>query len=292
MKPAFLVLLSAVLLSCTSGPPKSDAYGTFEATEYLIAAEGNGRILEFNIHEGSLLDSGVYVGGIDTLSLCLKRDQLLAARQAVASKFEYLRAQADIFNEQRKIALNEKQRIQTLLQSNAATTKQLDDVQGQIDVLEKQIKSVEVQNTAVMNEIRSYDAQIAQINDQIRRCYIINPVRGTVLNKYAEPHETVVYGKPLYKIADMNYLYLRVYIDGAQLPHVKTGQRVKVFIDENYRDNRELEGVVTWISSKAEFTPKIIQTKEERVNMVYAVKIRVRNEGSLKIGMPGEAVFL
>ena len=167
----------------------------------------------------------------------------------------------------------------------------LDDITSQIDVLAKQIQSIEVQNATVLNELKAMEMQIAQINDQINRSILKNPIDGTVLEKYAEPYEIAMMGKPLYKIADLSKLELRVYVSGAQLSQIKLGQKVTVLIDKNAKENEKLDGKIMWIAARSEFTPKVIQTKEERVNLVYAVKILVDNDGGLKIGMPGEVLF-
>jgi HlyD family secretion protein len=178
-----------------------------------------------------------------------------------------------------------------LLKDEAATQKQLDDINSQIDVFDKQIKSIEVQNSTVFNELKAMEKQIEQIDDQINRSVLKSPVTGTVLEKYAEQYELAIMGKPIYKIANLSKLELRVYISGSQLNKIKLRQKVNVLIDENAEENKKLKGEITWISEQSEFTPKIIQTKEERVNLVYAVKISVKNDGSLKIGMPGEVLF-
>jgi HlyD family secretion protein len=182
-------------------------------------------------------------------------------------------------------------RVDKLYQAGAATKKQLDDMDGNIDLIKKQILSIESQNAAVAGELGSISRQIDQAEVQLGRCHITNPVRGTVLRKYAEPGELAQAGKPLYKIADLTHLYLRVYVSGSLLPSVKIGDTADIFYDLDETSDQKTEGVISWVSSSAEFTPKIIQTKEERVNLVYAVKIRVPNDGRLKIGMPGEARF-
>lgn len=291
MKPIWI--LGIILLAgCSGNNHKSDAYGNFEATEIIVSAEASGKLLAFNVEEGSVLEAGAAVGYIDTVQLSLKRAQLLATRQSVSAKVASILAQIDVLKEQRRVAETDKKRLEKLFGENAATQKQLDDVNGQISVIDRQIASIETQNATILSDVKSLDAQIAQINDQIRKSVIVNPVRGTVLTKLAEPNEVMAYGKPLYKIADLQTMFLRVYISGDQLPHVVIGRKVQVLIDETKKDNQLLEGEISWISSKAEFTPKIIQTKEERVNMVYAVKIKVQNDGRLKIGMPGEVNFI
>ena len=289
----FLLILAAVLLiGCVGNGDTSDAYGNFEATETLIASEAGGKLLSFTVDEGETLEVGMFVALVDTVQLALKRDQLRASRQAVRSRISSVIAQIEVLQEQKRVAQIEKDRIEKLLDAQAATQKQLDDVDGQLRVLDRQIQSIRTQNATILGEIEVFDAQIAQLDDQVGRSKVVNPVAGTVLVTYAEPYEMTAPGSPLYKIADLATMYLRAYISGAQLPHVRIGQTVSVLIDEDETTNRTLSGEITWIASQAEFTPKLIQTKEERVNLVYAFKVRVANpEGRLKIGMPGEVMF-
>jgi len=284
----FLVLLFA---SCGKNDKRSDAYGNFEAVETIVSAEATGKLVDFNIEEGQLLEKDVAVGNIDADQLSLKKQQLEAQKNTIRTKFNSVFSQINVYREQKRVSQVEKNRIEKLLKDEAATTKQLDDINGNINVLDKQIASVESQNSTTMQELKNLDVQIQQIQDQINKSAVINPVKGTVLMKLAEQSEIVNYGKPLYKIADISTMELRVYVSGEQLPNVKIGQLVRVLIDSGKNGYRELEGTVSWISPKAEFTPKIIQTKEERVNLVYAVKVKVLNDGSLKIGMPGEVIF-
>lgn len=286
----FFVLI-VLLNSCNKKQPLADAYGNFEAIETIISAEANGILLEFNLEEGSMLEEGQEVGKIDTTQLYLKKLQLEAQKKLVRSKFKNISSQIAVLEQQKQNALKEKQRVENLLKDEAATGKQLDEINYSINVLDKQIQTFQTQTLSVREEISTIDVQIKQIEDQINRSVIVNPKKGTVILKLAERSEVVTYGKPLYKIADLDYVELRAYISGSQLPQVKIGQSVKVYADLDKDNNREYEGTVTWISSKAEFTPKVIQTKEERVNLVYAIKVRVKNDGSIKIGMPGEIRF-
>ena len=290
MKHPYLILTSlliSILGSCTGSGDKADGYGNFEATEITISAEANGKILFLDAEEGNMLAQNKVVGVIDTVQLSLKRDQLLASKNTIFSKSRNVLSQREVLKEQLKVVQNDRTRIENLLQAKAATTKQLDDINGQINIIKEQIKSVETQNSPIINEIKSIEIQIQQIEDQINKSVIQNPVKGTVLVKYAEPNEITAFGKPLYKIANLEDMILRVYISENQLSKLKIGQEVSVKIDAG-EEMKSYPGVVSWISESAEFTPKIIQTKEERVNLVYAVKINVRNDGSLKIGMPAE----
>ncbi len=287
----FLVVLMLVM-GCAGNGETSDAYGNFEATETLIASEAGGKLLSFSVDEGEALEAGTVVALVDTVQLALQRDQVRASQQAVQSRISGVLAQIEVLQEQKRVALIEKDRIEKLLEAQAATQKQMDDVDGQLRVLDRQIQSIRTQNATILGEIEVLEAQIAQLDDQLSRSVVVNPVAGTVLVTYTEPYEMTAPGSPLYKIANLDTMYLRAYISGAQLPHVRLGQAVSVLIDEDETTNRTLTGTITWIAAQAEFTPKLIQTKEERVNLVYAFKVRVANpEGRLKIGMPGEVVF-
>ncbi len=292
MKSNILFLVVIVLLaSCKNNKNGSDAFGTFEATETTISSESAGKIQWIKIEEGQVLNAGDTIALVDTVQLSLKREALLAQQKAASNKANYILAQVKVIEEQIKTSLVEKNRLEKLFKDGAATQQQLDNINGLLAVYEKQISTIETQNAPVINELEAYDKQIAQLTDQINRSYVVNPVSGTVLTKYSEANEIVNQGKALCKIADLNDIFLRAYVSGAQLPNIKLEQKVNVLADKNESELKEYEGVVTWISSTAEFTPKIIQTKEERVNLVYAVKIKVKNDGSLKIGMPGEVKF-
>lgn len=287
-----LVLLTAVLLtSCGEEERKSDAFGNFEAVEVIVSSETNGKLYQLNVEEGMTLEEGEVIGYVDTSQLFLKKLQLSSQKKVIGGKFNISSSQADVYREQMRVYSIEKNRIENLLKENAASQKQLDDINGMLEVLERQVNSALSQNSVTRQELGNVDVQIKQINDQIEKCIIKNPVKGTIIMKLAEPSEIVNFGKPLYKIANLDEMELRVYVSGAQLPEIKIDNKVKVLIDDGAEGYKEMEGTVSWISPKAEFTPKIIQTKEERVNLVYAVKVKVKNDGSIKIGMPGEIVF-
>jgi len=287
-----LISLSVILLSgCSNDKQKSDAYGNFEATETIVSSESSGKLYELNVEEGQVIDANKIVGYIDTSQLYLKKLQLAQQKNTTRTKFKNVSSQISVLQEQRRVAVRERDRVERLLKDNAATGKQLDDINGNIDVINKQISSIDIQNTTTNEELKGLDVQIQQVIDQLQKSNITNPVKGTVILKFAEQGEIVSFGKPLYKIADISIMELRVYVSGSQLPEIKLGQKVKVLIDDGKANYKTLEGEISWISSKAEFTPKIIQTKEERVNLVYAVKVRVNNDGTLKIGMPGEIMF-
>jgi HlyD family secretion protein len=292
MKAKYSLLILSVLLSACSGNENgSDAYGNFEAKEVIVSAEAQGKIIEFNVEEGQKIKKGQELGFIDIASLSIQREQLLAQKKAVASKITNIKAQIVVQEKQKSILEIEKNRIELLYKDKAATIQQFDNIKGKYDVLESQIFATQTQISSITMEMNVFDKQVELVNEKIRKAKIINPIDGTILEKYLEENEIALPGKALYKIARLDEIELRVYISGAQLPEVKIGQKVKVYADKDAESNREYVGEVFWISDQAEFTPKIIQTKEERVNMVYAVKIRVKNDGKLKIGMPGEVKF-
>jgi HlyD family secretion protein len=282
-----LSIVLVALSSCTNGNEKADGYGNFEATEIIISAENSGKIMQFNLDEGTVLKENTLIGYIDTIPLSLKLEQLAISKSIIASKSKSVLSQIAVLNAKLESVIITKNRIKNLLKDNAATQKQLDDVNGEVNIIKQQISSVEFQNTPIVNEYKNIDIQLKQLKDQLLKSKIINPVNGTVLTKYAEQNEITAFGKPLYKIADLNNMQLRVYISETQLASVQIGQKVTVKIDDGDA-MKSYTGTVNWIASEAEFTPKIIQTKEERVALVYAVKITVKNDGSLKIGMPAE----
>lgn len=298
MRPILIFTIIIVfmgLISCSNDGKKSDAYGNFESTEVIVSSEGNGKILSLNVNEGDKLSQNQVFGLIDTVQLYLKKEQLLASMQALRAKTQDIQVQMDVLNEQKKNLLREKNRVENLYKDSAATQKQYDDINGEMLALDKQIiatkKTLEIGNNGLLSEIKPLQAQLDQIKDQITKSIIKSPINGTILTKYSEEGEIASYGKPIIKIADLESMYLRVYVSGTQLPNIKIGQNAEILIDNNQKEMAKLSGKVEWISDKAEFTPKIIQTKEERVNLVYAVKILVKNDGSLKIGMPGEVNF-
>lgn len=282
-----LSILVICFFSCADSKQKADGYGNFEATEITISAESNGKIMQFNIDEGDKIKKNQFVGYIDTIALSLKRTQLLINRKLISSKSKGVLSQIGVLHAKLKTADINRERAENLIRGNAGTQQQLDNILGEINVLKQQIKSVEIQNSPVVNEYKNIDVQVEQIDDQIKKSKIINPINGTVLSKYVEMGEITSFGKPLYKIADLNVMRMRVYISEKQLPSLKIGQEVDVKIDQA-NGMKSYKGTISWIASEAEFTPKIIQTKEERVALVYAAKIDVKNDGNLKIGMPAE----
>ena len=287
MKKTITFLLLTGLISCNKNNDKADGYGNFEATEVTISAEANGKIEYLKLEEGDILEPNIQVGLVDTTQLYFNKQQLIASKSTVYSKSENVLSQIKVLQEQLKTTLIEKKRIQNMFAENAATKRQVDEIDGKVSVIQEQIKSVQTQNAPIVNEVKSIDVQIEKINDQIQKSKIINPIKGTVLAKYSEPNEVTTFGKPLYKIADISEMTLRVYISETQLSQIKVGQNVTVKIDAE-KEMKSFPGTISWIASSAEFTPKVVQTKEERVNLVYAVKVNVKNDGSLKIGMPAE----
>lgn len=290
------ILIAAVFLSCCSGNKNQyDASGTFEAVETIVSAEASGVIKEFAVEEGQDLSENQTIGYIDSTQLYLKKRQLQAQINAVLSKRPNVGAQIAYLQEQLKQAEREQQRITNLLKADAATQKQLDDANSQISIIKKQITAQEsslgITSNSIHEESSPLTIQIAQLNDQLAKSKIINAVKGTVLTKYAEKNEMTVSGKPLYKIADLSIIILRAYVTGDQLPSLKLDQHVTVLVDSADGGYKKYKGVIQWVSDKAEFTPKTIQTKDERANLVYAVKIQVKNDGFIKIGMYGEVKF-
>ncbi len=289
MKKYFLlVLVAAGLLACQSGDEKSDAYGNFEADETIISAELAGKLLFFDGDEGRQVKAGDLLAQIDSITIGLQLDQLEAQKKAVETKRVNLRSQIAVSKQQLDNAQVTQRRLHKLFADKAATQQQVDDVDGLVRVLEQQIASQQSQFISIDSELAVLDAQRKSAQNQLDKTTIVSPVSGTILEKYAELGELAAPGKALVKLADLSELNLRVFVSGDQLPHVKLGQTVEVLIDEDKKNNQHLSGVVSWISPEAEFTPKIIQTKEERVKLVYAVKVKVKNDGRLKIGMPGE----
>lgn len=284
----FAIISVLFFISCGKGKETYQASGVFEATEVMVSSEVNGKILSFDIQEGQQISIGNEYGLIDTLQLYLKRQQLLYGIEAMGGRSIDVNTQIAALEEQLKKLKIEKQRVETLLQKNAANTKQLDDINSNIAVLEKQLKaqksSFEKGNKSIGSEEASLRAQVLQINDQLNKCRITSPINGTVIMKYSEKGEIASIGKPLFKVADLDNMTLRLYITSSELSKIKLGQEVKIFAD--YGENRkEYKGKVSWISSKAEFTPKSVYVKDDRDNLVYAVKVSVKNDGYLKIGM-------
>ena len=291
MKRVIYILAAIVAVSC-SNEADYDAQGTFEATEVVISAEGTGRILNFDIVEGEAIESNSTVGAIDSLQLHLQREQLKAQQVALLSSRPDKEKQVASLRSQIAKQRAELQRVENMLRDGAATTKQRDDIEAQIDILEGQLSatlSTIDNNTSTINEnAAALEAQIAALDDRIAKCRISSAVGGTVLVKYAEEGEFTTVGKPLMKVANLEDIYLRAYFTSDQLSKVNLGDEVTVTANFGGDERYDYKGRVVWISAESEFTPKSIQTKDSRANLVYAVKIAVKNDGRLKIGLAGE----
>lgn len=306
MKNAFLILAVVLFASCSNGNTKYDASGTFESDEVIVSSEQSGQLLVFNVHEGDSLYWGQVIGYIDSTNLVLQKMQVQATIQSLAEKTTDVKPQVQLLKDQLAVQhtqldhlIYERDRMERLVKADAGTQKQLDDMNAQVDQAEKQIRVTEqqinvtlnttsTQNRSILSETDPLQKQVAQIQQQLSKSSVVNPLTGTVLAKYAQQGEVTATGKALYKIADLSYLNLRAYITGSQLPEIKLNQQVMVLVDSGENSYRHYPGNIIWISDKAEFTPKTIQTKEERANLVYAVKVKVKNDGYLKIGMYGE----
>lgn len=298
-----------LITSCGNKNGHFDATGTFEANEVIVSSELSGKILSFSVEEGQEFAADSVVGIVDAANISLQKEQVEANIQALSEKTADVSPQVRLLENELTVQqaqldnlLLEQARIQRLLKQDAATGKQLDDVNSQVDVARKKLavtqqqinvqkNNVATQNRSILSEGKPLEKRVAQLDDQLRKAKIVNPVSGTVITKYAEAGEVTSSGKALYKIADLSNLTLRAYISGSQLSEVKLGQTLKVLVDDGADKYKEFPGTITWISDKAEFTPKTIQTKDERANLVYAVKIKVKNDGYLKIGMYGEVKF-
>lgn len=289
--PFLFALLVLSLSACKNNDDDYDASGTFEADEIIVSSEASGRIIQLDIDEGSQLKEGETVGYVDSLQLYLKRKQLQANIRAIDSRRPDIDRQVAATQQQIATAKTEKVRIENLLKSNAANQKQLDDINAQIAVLQKQLEAqkstLEISTKSISEDGSVLAVQIAQLDDQLQKCRITSPIEGTVLVKYAEAGEVTALGKPLFKIANTGKMTLRAYVTADQLSKLKLGQSVKVHTDFGKHESKEYNGIITWISDKSEFTPKTVQTRDERANLVYAVKTEVKNDGFLKIGMYG-----
>ena len=304
-----MALTILFLTACNHNGNKFDASGTFETDEVIVSAQASGQLLLFNVDEGQTIPKDSIVGVIDPTDLALQKEQTQASIRALNEKtadvtpqIKMLQDQLEVQQTQLDNLLHEQTRIENLLKEDAATKKQLDDINFQIESVKKQMSvtqqqmnvqktNVAMQNRSILSEGKPLEKRVAQLNEQLQKTNITNPVSGTVITKYAEAGEVTSSGKPLYKIADLSTMNLRAYVTGNQLPQIKLGQRVMVLIDSGANNYRKLPGTITWISDKAEFTPKTIQTKDERANLVYAIKVKVKNDGYVKIGMYGEVQF-
>ncbi|MEI7502451.1 MAG: HlyD family efflux transporter periplasmic adaptor subunit [Paludibacter sp.] len=286
---------SALFISCGKSKDNADASGTFEATEVIVSAEAAGKINSFNVEEGQVLAANEIIGTIDSTQLYLRKQQIQSSKKSLQSRRPDVKKQIAAIEQQIITAKTESKRVESLLKANAANKKQLDDINAQIAVLEKQLDAqktvLETTNQGITDDSEGITLQVAQIEDQLHKCKIVSPIAGTVLVKFAEMGEVAAPGKALFKLADTNNLILRAYVTADQLTKMKIGQKVNISSDFGKDETKEFAGTIAWIASKAEFTPKTIQTRDERANLVYAVKINVKNDGFLKIGMYGDVKF-
>lgn len=287
-----LLLIGTLFTACSGKQTEADASGTFEAIETTISAEANGVLQQFTVQEGQALHVGQIVGYIDSTQLYLKKKQLQAQIDAVLSRIPQVSTQLAALRTQLEHAQHEYQRIERLYDEDGATGKQRDDARAGVQIMENQLdaqrSSLSITTASIKEETYPLMLQVAQVDDQLKKCRLTNPIAGTVLIRYVEPFEMAMIGKPLYKIADLSHLILRAYITGNQFASMQLNQAVKVSIDDGKGGLKPYAGTIEWMSDKAEFTPKTIQTKNERENLVYAIKVKVQNDGFLKIGMYGE----
>jgi len=293
MKLRLLLIVCPVLLlaGCKQHTDEADAFGSFEATEVMISAESGGRIVRFAMTEGSTIGAGTEIALIDTTLLHLQKGEIDAAIASVMTRTRSVNAQNEVLRQQIDNLTVNIARVDKMLRDEAATPKQHDDLTGQVEVLQKQMAANTVQKASIAAEVEVFEAKKAVLAEQLSRCLVLSPMKGTIIEKYAEAGELTAAGRPLVKIADLSVMKLKVYVSGSQIGSIKTGQTCTVRVDDGEKAYRSLGGTISHIAEKAEFTPKIIQTKETRVTLVYAVTIDVENDGTLKSGMPGEAIF-
>jgi HlyD family secretion protein len=292
MKTRSLIIIAALILAgCKNGADEADAYGNFEATEVIVSSETSGRIIKFEVTEGTEIEKGVEIALIDTTFFHLQKAEIDAGMKSVRTRISSINAQNDILRQQIANLNVNINRIGNMLKDDAATKKQYDDLTGQVAVLEKQIAANNTQKSSIAAELSVYESKKSTLNEQATRSSVKSPLKGTIIEKYSEAGELTAAGKPLVKIADLSLMKLKVYVSGAQLGSIKIGKDCTVRVDDGKKGYASFTGTISYISGKAEFTPKIIQTKEERVTLVYAVTIDVRNDGTMKSGMPGEAIF-
>ena len=301
MRHTFLAFLYLSILtlfffsSCKEKEKEYDATGTFEATETTVFAEQSGALLTFSVNEGDNIEANMEVGLIDTTQTWLKIQQLHATKEVYRSQKPDMERQIAATRQQLVKARQDEQRYRELVADGAAPSKMLDDASSQVKVLQRQldaqISSLSTSSRALDKQTAAADVQVSQLRDQLRKCHIITPTKGTVLEKYVERGEFVSIGKPLFKIADTENMYMRAYVTSAQLQNIKIGQQVKVFADYGNNQRKEYQGTISWISSRSEFTPKTILTDDERADLVYAIKVAIKNDGFVKIGMYGQVKF-
>ncbi len=291
-------IFTLAITSCKEDKNTSDAFGNFDVNETIISAEAAGRLETFTIKEGQLLKVGQVIGSIDSTSLVLQRNEIKANKKTITAKLTAINAEIKVLKVQLSVIEKEHVRVLKLIESDVATQKQKDDIEGNIKIIKSKINAANAQKPAVTAQLTVIDANLAKVDYLISKCIIINPIGGRVLTKLVEPYEIVGLGKPLYKIANTDKIYLKAFVTGTQVSGLKIGQKVAIIIDTPEGDYRSINGIINWISDEAEFTPKLIQTREERVSLVYAIKVGFENNAQLpsgqetvKIGMPGEVKF-
>ena len=288
--------VALMMAACGESKKGYDATGTFEATETTVFAEQSGALLTFGVSEGDNIEAGREVGLVDTMQTWLKIQQLLATKEVYQSQKPDMERQIAATQQQLAKARHDVQRYRELVADGAAPSKMLDDASSQVKVLQRQLEaqvsSLSTSTRALDKQTAAAEVQVSQLKDMLRKCHIVTPTKGTVLEKYVERGEFVSVGKPLFKMADTEDMYLRAYVTSAQLQHIRLGQQVKVFADYGGGQRKEYEGAIAWISSRSEFTPKTILTDDERADLVYAIKVAIHNDGAVKIGMYGEVKFV
>lgn len=297
-KAIFYALVASLLIidvGCKKDKGDADAYGVCEAREIIVSSESNGKMLSFDIEEGQVYEAGQELGCIDTFQTYLQIKQLESSINAILARRPDAGSQIKVLEDKLSTLNREKQRVHNLIEANAASTKQLDDIQAEINITKSQIaatkSTLSTQDQSILEEVEAMRFQLQQLEHVLESCHLKAPITGTIINKYIEENELAYQGKPLFKMADLTNMFIKVYITEDALASVKLNQKATVRLDNKNGKPIQLEGTVSWISPKAEFTPKMIQTKEERVNLVYAVKVSFKNDGSAKIGMPGDVIF-
>jgi len=292
MRTLTIIIISALSLwSCKNNADQADAYGNFEASDLVISSETSGRILVFDAEEGAQIETGSVIAVIDTTLLHLQEAEMNAGMRSIRTRISSIDAQNNILQQQIENLRVNISRTERMLKDGAATQKQLDDLQGQESVMDKQILANDTQKSSVIAELSLYESKKATLREQINRSTVKSPRKATIIQKYSEAGEITTAGKALAKLADLSVMKLKVYVSGAQIGNIKLRQQCTIRTDKGKKEYSSLSGTISFVSEKAEFTPKIIQTKDERVTLVYAVKIDVVNDGTLKAGMPGEAIF-
>lgn len=291
MKKILLFSIITIFIFSCNRKESADAYGNFFANDIIISAENQGKIIKSFVEQGQKVKKGDTLAIIDNKMLELQKEQILANKKAISSKFSNVIAQVKVLEQRKSVLEKDRQRYENLLKDSAISQQKYDNIVGQIEILDQQIEATKSTNSSIFSELEAIDAKINILNEQIARSVITSPIDGVILEKYLQQNELCVVGKPVFKIANLDTMELTIYISEDMLSSIKLGEKVDVRIDSTNKKMKHFTGTIKWISSEAEFTPKFIQTKKERVNFVYAVKIDVPNDGSIKIGMPADVYF-